>query len=57
MQLSVFSLDGQKMMSKAVTSKYLNEKVEVASWEAGIYFLQVETKEGISTQKIEVIRL
>jgi len=55
--LAVYSADGKEMVAASSKGNTIDTTVNTANWQPGTYFLRVVTKEGISMQKIQVVKL
>ena len=56
-QITVFSIDGQQVITKSFTGKYIDETINTQEWKPGTYFLQVLTNDGMAVSEIQVLRL
>ena len=54
--LSIFSVNGQLVFSKKIEGKMIDETIDVRNWKGGNYFLQMQTKQGRASKKIQVVR-
>ena len=55
--ISVYSAGGIQMMASSKEATTVDETIDTIDWAPGTYFLRVVTKEGMSVNKIEVIKL
>jgi len=55
--LAVYSVDGKQMVAASSKGNTIDTTVNTANWQPGTYFLRVVTKEGMSMQKIQVVKL
>ncbi len=54
--ISVYTASGEQMMAASKNGTSIDETINTIDWAPGTYFLRVVTKEGISVNKIQVIR-
>lgn len=55
--LSVYTAAGEQMVATVSKTASVDETINTQDWAPGTYFLRVQTKEGISVNKIQVIKL
>ena len=54
--MSVFSAEGEQVMTATTQNSRIDEVIHTVDWAPGTYFLRVETKEGTSVNKIQVVK-
>lgn len=55
--LSVVSASGMQMVAATSRGNTIDTTINTSDWKPGTYFLRVETKDGMSVKKIQVVKL
>lgn len=55
-EMAVFSAAGHQVIQKSMESATIDETINTVNWNPGTYFLRVKTVEGMSVNKIQVIK-
>ena len=54
--MSVFSAEGEQVMVTTTKNSRIDETINTEDWAPGTYFLRVQTEEGMSVNKIQVVK-
>ena len=54
--LKVFNAMGQLMYNQSFEMNASKTTLEVNDWDAGLYFVQFQTPDGVGTRRLQVLR-
>jgi len=54
--MSVFSAEGEQVLVTTSNNSRIDETINTVDWAPGTYFLRVQTEEGMSVNKIQVVK-